>query len=175
MLISIGLYVFNVVCAARLAKKISMTQLMPDQYKAESIQLLWEAFASLICRLKQTYTDDETINKFEVDIKLWLGDFNKLYQTSSVTPYRHAFSQHIPEFLKLYGNVNYFNQHGLEKYNYQCSKDYFRSTNHRNMEALRQMLLKKNRMQYLQIIGIERVINGYKCSNCNENGHNLKT
>ena len=75
----------------------------------------------------------------------------------------HAFSQHIPEFLKLYGNVYYFNQQGLDKYNDQCSKDYFRSTNHRNMEALRQMLLKKNSMQYLKIMGIEVFANyGYR-------------
>ena len=87
----------------------------------------------------------------------------------------HAFSQHIPEFLKLYGNVNIFNQQGLEKYNDQSSKDYFRSTNHKNLEALRQMMLKKNRVQLLETIGAERIKRCFTCSNCGVNGHTIKT
>ena len=87
----------------------------------------------------------------------------------------HALSQHVPEFLELYGNINCFNQQGLEKYNDQCSKDYFRSSNHRNIEALRQMLLKKTRMQLLETMGVARMKNTYSCQNCNMTGHSSKS
>ena len=68
-----------------------------------------------------------------------------------------------------------FNQQGLEKYNDQCSKDYFRSTNHKGVEALRQMMLKKNRMQLMQVSYIDRTRRKYICSNCSGVGHSVKT
>lgn len=76
-------------------------------------------------------------------------------------------------FLKLYGNIGNFNQQGLEKYNDIVSKDYFRSSNHRGVEALRQIMLKKNRIQHLEARGAERVKNSYLCSNCKMQGHSI--
>ena len=69
----------------------------------------------------------------------------------------HAFYSHVPEFLKLYQNISFFNQQGLEKYNDQVSKDYFRSTNHKGSEALLQLMMKKQRIFQLQVMGAERV------------------
>ena len=80
----------------------------------------------------------------------------------------------VPEFLQLYKNIANFNQQGLEKYSDHASKDYFRSTNHRNIESLRQLVLKKSRIQYLEARGAQRVKNSYLCSNCKENGHTIK-
>ncbi len=68
----------------------------------------------------------------------------------------------------------YFNQQGLEKYNDQASKDYFRSTNHRGSEAMKQMLLKKLRIHSLEVQGAERIRKNYHCKNCNELGHSIK-
>jgi len=52
--------------------------------------------------------------------------------------------------MKWYKNISYFNQQGLEKYNDQAPKDYFQSSNHRDSEALQQMIFLKNRIQYLE-------------------------
>ena len=106
--------------------------------------------------------------------KQWIKDFNRLYLTSDVTPYMHAFSQHMSEFLELYQNVSYFNQQGLEKFNDTSSKDYFRSTSHRNIEALRQMMLKKQRVQLLEAMGCQRIKCKYKCRNCLNMGYSIK-
>jgi hypothetical protein len=48
----------------------------------------------------------------------------------------HAFAQHVPEFLRLYGNIVIFSQQGLEKLNDLTTKHYHRSTNHQGYEAL---------------------------------------
>ena len=109
--------------------------------------------------------------------KLRLKDENflKLYQTKDVTPYIHALNAHVPEFLKLYKNIAYYTQQGMAKYNTRASKDYFCSTNHRGVSALKQLFLKKNRIQYLEAGGYVRVKNSYTCSNCSNTGHTIKT
>ena len=52
-----------------------------------------------------------------------------------------------PEFLKLYQNLAYYTQQGMEKYNDTISKDHFRSSNHRGVSALKQLFLKKHQIQ----------------------------
>ena len=65
-------------------------------------------------------------------------------------PYMHALCSHVPEFLALYGNIEYFTQQGMEKYNDITSKNFFRSTNHRGVSAIKQLFLKRNRLQFLE-------------------------
>ena len=49
----------------------------------------------------------------------------------------------------MYGTLAPFSQQGLEKLSDDLTKDYFRSTNHRDYDALKQMLLKLNRLEDL--------------------------
>ena len=56
----------------------------------------------------------------------------------------HALCNHGQEFLKLYKNIEYFTQQGLEKYNDKASKNYFRSTNFHGVSALEPKLLFQN-------------------------------
>ena len=128
----------------------------------------------LYIKLRQTYDDEREVNDLKIEISRWTTDFLCIYQTTDVTPYMHAFRCHAPEFLKLYGNIANFNQQGLEKYNDVVSKDFFRSSNHKGVEALRQILLKRNRIQFLEAMGAERVKNSYRCRNCNTHGHSIK-
>lgn len=55
----------------------------------------------------------------------------------------HASYAHVPEFLKLYQNLAYYTQQGMEKYNDTVWKDYFRSSNHRGVSALKQLFMIK--------------------------------
>ena len=87
----------------------------------------------------------------------------------------HALYAHVPEFLHLYSNFEYFTQQGMEKYNDLTSKNFFRSSNHRGVSALRQIFYKKGRVQFLEQAGCPRIKKKYKCSNCDNEGHNLKT
>lgn len=81
----------------------------------------------------------------------------------------------LPEFLKLYLNISYFTKQGEEKYNDTATKHYFRFSNHRGISALKQILLKKNRIQLLEAAGMERIKKSYKCRNCEGLGHTIKT
>ena len=60
--------------------------------------------------------------QFKNTIKTRFDHFRKQYQTKDVTPYIHALHAHIPEILKLYKNIAYYTQQGIEKYNDRASK-----------------------------------------------------
>ena len=155
-------------------QKIDILEILSGTEEKHKIKLIWNHFIDLIAKLKLSYSTDEEITAFTTDIKEWVKEFNHVYETRDVTPYMHALHSHIPEFLRLYENVAVLNQQGLEKYNDQCSKDYFRSSNHQGIAALRQLLLKRNRVQFLKAAGAERVKASYTYSNCNNTGHSIK-
>ena len=100
-------------------------------------------FLDLYFRMKETFPSIEVVDTCQEEVKEWIRDFLKIYQTRDVTPYMHAFHCHVLQFLKLYKSVSYFNQQCLENYNDQASKDYFQSSTHRDLEALQQMTFKK--------------------------------
>ena len=76
-----------------------------------------------------------------------------LHQSKDVTPYMHILLYHVPEVLQRYGTIAIYNQQGLEKLNDELTQDYFRSTNHRDGDFLKQLLLKLNRIEELSSNG----------------------
>ena len=82
-------------------------------------------------------------------MKKWMSLFVTVYQIKHVTTYMHLLVSHIPQFLKMHGTLAPFSQQGLMKLNDDLTKDYFRSTNHRDSDAVKQMLLKQNRIEDL--------------------------
>lgn len=129
----------------------------------------------LIGDLKLDFTSEDDLLQLQGDVKSWFGLFLNVYQAKDVTPYMHALHCHVPEFLSLYQNIAYYTQQGLEKYKDRASKDFFRSTNHKGIDALKQLFLKKNRIQFLEAAGYERAKNNYECGNCSKQGHSIKT
>ena len=87
----------------------------------------------------------------------------------------HAFAMHTSEFICLHGNIIQFTQKGLEKLNDLTTKYFQRSTNHRELSSLRQILEKRSRIELLEDNGFERKINRQVCSICKLPGHNKKT
>ena len=63
----------------------------------------------------------------------------------------------------------------MEKYNDIASKDYFRSSDHKGIAASEQLFLKKQRIQFLEAAGCERVKTSVMCLNCQGQGHTIKT
>ena len=161
----------------KLFQNINIPTLLPQcsTCKNKQIQVIWAKFMDTMFHLKLDFTSEDCVFQLQGDIKHWFKLFLKVYQTKDVTPYMHALHCHVPEFLSLYQNIAYYTQQGLEKYNDRASKDFFRSTNHKGVDALKQLFLKKNRIQFLEGAGYERVKNSYKCSNCSNKGHNMKT
>lgn len=84
----------------------------------------------------------------------------------------HASYAHVPEFLKLYQNLAYYTQQGMEKYNGTVWKDYFRSSNHSGVSALKQLFMIKQNTAFGS---------GYcgkgerKLQLCSATGHTIKT
>eukprot|EP00112_Aurelia_sp_Birch-Aquarium-sp1_P026799 Seg9737.2 transcript_id=Seg9737.2/GoldUCD/mRNA.D3Y31 product="hypothetical protein" protein_id=Seg9737.2/GoldUCD/D3Y31 len=137
--------------------RIKVADVLPNYEDSGKLQKLWDDFIQLYVELRKSFDCDATIDAFKKSVEAWIKDFLYFYETHQVTSYMHAFRCHVPQLLNMYGNIAFFNQQGLEKYNHTASKDYFRSTNHRGIEALRQLMLKKNRINHLQIIGAERI------------------
>ena len=85
----------------------------------------------------------------------------------------HAMVAHLHEFMQLYRSVVPFTQQGLEKLNDVYTQYYFRSTNHREVESLEQLLL-KNRLEAMEDEGYDRKKNRQKCSICSSYDHNKR-
>ena len=159
----------------KLFQNINIPALLPRNSENKEIQVIWQKFKALIGDLKLDFTSEDDILQLQGDIKSWLGLFLNVYQAKDVTPYLQALHCHVPEFLSLNQNIAYYTQQGLEKYNDRASKDFVRSTNHEGIHALKQLFLKKNRIQFLEAAGYERVKNNYECSNCSIQSHSIKT
>ena len=158
----------------KLFQNINISFLLPNSKYKDKIQKIWDDFWEIRQDLKHDFQPDD-VDTLKGKITLWLENYLKVYQAKDVTPYIHALYAHVPEFLSLYTNLEYFTQQGMEKYNDITSKNFFRSSNHRGVSALEQIFLKKSRVQYLEQAGCARVKNKYTCSNCNNTGHTIKT
>lgn len=126
-----------------LIQNINFKSLLPNCRVTGDLEVLWSCFMDIVGDLKLDYTTDDAIANLEGTIKKWFTKFLELYQAKDVTPYMHALYAHVPQFLTLYKNLAYFTQQGMEKYNDTVSKDYFRSSNHRGVSALKQLFSKK--------------------------------
>ena len=114
-------------------------------------------------------------HQLKMDIKNWVREFLTVYQTKNITPYMHSFANHVPEFIECYGNIAIFTQEGLEKLNDITTKHYQCSTNHRDKEALKQVLEKRNRIEDLEDSGYARKKGKTACSGCGATGHNRRS
>ena len=61
----------------------------------------------------------------------------------------HVLIAHVPKLLRDAGSLAKFSQQGLETLNDDITKHSFKSTNHKNEEALRQIMLKLNHLEEL--------------------------
>ena len=119
--------------------------------------------------------DDFKIDTIKAGLVSWFDDFLAFFQSKDITPYIHAFVNHVPEFLGLHGSLNLFNQQGLEKFNDVTTKIFFKGTNMRGIEAPRQSMLKRHRIHVLETEGHIREKRIMRCRNCQGNGHTILT
>ena len=158
----------------RILSKIDMQELIPNHPKLCNVKSSWTSFASLMDQLNQDMSGTE-IDKFEQAARDWVCLYGTyLYQTKDVTPYMHILANHLPEAMRLHGNVVNFCQQGLEKLNDLITKWYFRSTNY-DSTALAQIMHKQHRIRMLA--GKCRRAPKFKltCSKCKHTGHNKRT
>ena len=125
--------------------------------------------------MNELSNDECDPDNFQENAKAWVKKFCSVYQTKHVTPYVHALAIHVPEFIRLHGNITKFTQQGLEKFNDLTTKHYLRSTNHREAEAMVQLMEKRNRLEGLEVEGYQRKVRTCKCHYCGQIGHNKRT
>lgn len=158
----------------KLFRNIDFTQILPNHSKSADILQLWTQFMSITDMLSSSNLN-QSIEQFQQKSKAFMDQFLQLYHTKHVTPYMHALLWHVPEFLKLYGQICSFTQQGFEKLNDKTTKDFFRSTNQRGLDALTQIVQKRNRMEHLEDLGCQTKTRTFNCSNCAAQGHNILT
>lgn len=156
----------------RLFDKIDIPTLFPSLRQSQKIQKLWVDFFGLIRSLSKSKCDADEFQKLS---KEWVLLLTSVYQSKDVTPYIHAFAQHVHEFLRLYGNIVIFNQQGLEKLNDLTTKHFQRATNHQGYQALKQVLEKRNRIELLEDGGYQRPKQVQTCTICRQPGHNKRS
>ena len=155
----------------RIFKAINISELFPDLSNNTIICKLWKDFLLMT----QQMTDPNTVPEdFMANAQSWVTLYLSIYQTKNVT---HAFAMHVWEFLKLYGSLEPFSQQALEKLNDLTTLHYLRETNHHHKddEALRQLILKRNRIERMEDERAKRMKRPCTCSNCGEKGHNKRS
>lgn len=163
----------------RVCQNIHIRLLLPNFpcSEASKIQHLWDELLQLNMLFSKPAEELslDTITDFERRARKWGQDFICVYQTRNVTPYIHALMNHVGQFMRIHGGVLAFTQQGLEKLNDVMTKNFFRSSCHRE-EALKQLVEKQNRIERLNDSGSKRAkLFEVECSNCTKHGHNRLT
>lgn len=162
----------------KLFSNINFVDLFPNLAENKLVQKLWEDFLAIhkLFSAEPSMITTDHIRLFEVKLESFVDSFVHLYPTKHVTPYMHCMMNHVAEFMVLHGSILPFTQQGLEKYNDIITKDYFRSSSHRNEECLVQILQKRNHIKHLENHGAKRAKrHEVSCSNCHQKGHNKLT
>ena len=92
----------------------------------------------------------------------------------SSTLYMHVLAKHVKDSMKIHGNLSKFSQQSFEKLNDRITSWYFNGTNHRDLEALTQIMNKQNRIELLEPTCHRDPKYRIKCSLCAETGHNKR-
>ena len=164
----------------KLFENMDVKLLLPTlaENTTSKIQHLWSELIELnklIC-LPASKLTEETIESYEQRARQWERDFISVYHSDKVTPYIHAMMNHVGEFMQIHGSIVPFTQQGLEKFNDVMTKIYFRASSHRGVQALRQIVEKRNRIEFLTDNDCKRRKRyDITCSNCKEQGHNHLT
>ena len=139
----------------RLFEKINLPRLFPSHPRKDILQKLWSDFIGLVNLLSSSTQCNPS--KFDRKAKQWVSSFTSIYQCKDVTSYMHCLAMHVSQFLNLYGNIRMFTQQGLEKLNEFTTIFYQHASNHREQEALKQILEKRNRIKELEDNGHQRI------------------
>ena len=158
----------------RLFEKVDLEPLFPEMPNVSTIQSIWKKFYDIYKKIQSSKPVSSTQDLRSL-LTSWISLFTSIYQTKNVTPYIHVLITHIPEFLDMYGTIVAFSQQGLEKLNDEVTQDYFRSTNHRDGEAQKQLLLKLNRLEEMTYNDCSRKKQTKTCRICRMSGHNSRT
>lgn len=122
----------------------NLSFLFPNIENINNVSDLWMEFYSIYVYIKNPVLN---ISVLEEHLFEWLALFKCTYFSKYITPYIHSFVFHLPEFIKIHGNINLFNLQGLEKLNDLTTIAFQRSSNKRKT-YLKQLIDKRNRYEF---------------------------
>ena len=111
----------------KLMNQIDLDFLIPSHPKLKNLKKLWKDFPELLKMMENNLTDKE-IGGFETSARAWVSLYYDTHCSTDITPYMHVLSCHVPQLMRLHGNISHFCQQGLEKVNDLVTKRYHRST-----------------------------------------------
>jgi hypothetical protein len=130
--------------------KMKIAELFPDLPETQLVDFLWTEFFYIYNAVKRNLLAEVIApDVIKIRTREWLTAYVKLYDKKHVTPYIHAFAFHLHEMIQIHGDVNLFNQQGMEKLNDLTTQQYFRSSNKHKDDFLNQLIKKKNRIEYV--------------------------
>jgi hypothetical protein len=107
-------------------ESFSIINLFPELTNNHIYHSLYKNFYSIYTSVKKNSVQLDNL-KTQTSNSLVL--YTSVFFDIRVTPYMHAFGQHLHQFKALYPNLNDFNQEGHEKFNDMETTYYFRCTN----------------------------------------------
>ena len=146
----------------KILSKIDIVALFPSLDNNAKIQELWSKFKYILESIRKT--DWEAI-KCETDA--WYKTYIYLYTELNVTPYIHAFKQHLYEQIRNHGDITQFDQQGVEKLNDFTTQEYFNATNkfcfsldsnNLSNDFIMQLLIRRCRIDYY-VLNNEIILN----------------
>lgn len=132
----------------KIFERMKLKNLFESNLKnCDKIDEIWSKFYTIYTSLKKDTIPDA--DQIKLSTSEWLNLFLSIYQRNDVTPYIHAFTNHLHQFVSRNININHFNLEGLEKLNDFTTCDYFRATNKRKNSS-EQILKKRCRIEYFE-------------------------
>ena len=97
----------------KILEKIDFDLLIPNHEKLDQIHQVWSSYRTLSKLWDKNLTKTE-IDEFQKEAKDWVNAFARCYLMRDITPYIHVLAFHLPEAMRMHGNISHFCQQGLE-------------------------------------------------------------
>lgn len=134
----------------KVLESINLVELFPELEDRVELQQLWRGFFNIYVSLKNPngYPKDQMAALVKESTLAWGNLYTSISWRGSVTPYIHAFVDHLHEMIAEHGEVCLWTMQGLEKLNDILSKEFFMCTN-KHDDFLVQMIKRRNRMELM--------------------------
>ena len=124
-----------------------------DDSKIKILNFVLIEFYDLFLFIKQDHSDFFDEASLKLRLNKWLSFWFKASDKEKLTPYLHIFIHHVPEFIRVFKNINIFSTQGLEKLNDEIKCNYIRQTNKLRETFVQQLLEKCNRIEFFNLKG----------------------
>lgn len=116
-----------------------------NKQKNQLINDVWVDFWEIYIKIKKNMIDSPNMKQDTVN---WIEKFKLAYNEEHITPYMHAFVHHFHQFIDLHGDINMYNEQGIEKLNDLTTSQFYRNTNKKKF--IRQLINLRNRLEILE-------------------------